>query len=122
MKKNNGRAQTSEDGLIPKHGGYRNLLSFQVSGVIYDVTVLFCDRYIDRFSRTRDQMVQAARSGRQNIAEGSVDSATSRKIELKLTGVAKGSLKAQANTFEEEGGFTERLYRRRTQHRRKGDR
>ncbi len=54
--------------LIPKHGGYRKLKSFQVAEVVYDLTVRFCDKYIDRFSRTRDQMVQAARSGRQNIA------------------------------------------------------
>lgn len=57
--------------LISKHGGYHKLKSFQISQLIYDITVRFCDRYIDRFSRTRDQMVQAARSGVQNIAEGS---------------------------------------------------
>lgn len=79
-------------GLIPKHGGYRNLKSFQVAQLVYDVTVRFCDRYIDRRSRTHDQMVQAARSGVQNIAEGSVASGTSKKMELKLTNVAKASL------------------------------
>jgi four helix bundle suffix protein len=79
------------ESLIPKHGGYRKLKSFQLAELIYDVTVRFCDKYIDRKSRTHDQMVQAARSGRQNIAEGSVDSATSKKIEIKLTGIAKGS-------------------------------
>ncbi len=78
--------------LIPKHGGYRNLKTFQVASVIYDVTMRFCDRWIHRRSRTHDQMVQAARSGRQNIAEGSQDSATSRKMEMKLTQVARGSL------------------------------
>lgn len=83
---------SADESLIPKHGGYRKLKTFQLAELIYDVTVLFCDKYIDRRSRTHDQMVQAARSGRQNIAEGSVDSATSRKIELKLTGVARGSL------------------------------
>ncbi len=77
------------EGLIPKHGGYRKLKSFQVSEVVYDLTVRFCEKYVDRFSRTRDQMaclpkprrrqVQAARSGRQNIAEGSMASATSKK-------------------------------------------
>ena len=75
--------------LIPKHGGYRKLKSFQVAQLVYDVTVRFCDRYIDTFSRTKDQMVQAARSGVQNIAEGSQASATSKKIELKLTQVAR---------------------------------
>ena len=86
-----GRTETAGDGmseLIPKHGGYRKLKSFQVARLVYDVTVRFCDRYIDRRSRTRDQMVQAARSGVQNIAEGSEASATSRKMELKLTQVA----------------------------------
>ena len=68
--------------LIPKHGGYRKLKSFQVAQLVYDVTVRFCDRYIDRRSRTHDQMVQAARSGVQNIAEGSHASATSKKTEL----------------------------------------
>jgi len=57
--------------LIPLHGGYRKLKSFQVAQLVYDVTVRFCDLYIDRRSRTHDQMVQAARSGVQNIAEGS---------------------------------------------------
>lgn len=52
-------------GVIPRHGGYRNLKSFQVAQLVYDVTVRFCERYVDRFSRTRDQMVQAARSGLQ---------------------------------------------------------
>jgi hypothetical protein len=62
--------------LIGKHGGYARLKSFQVAQLVFDVTVRFCDRYIDRFSRTKDQMVQAARSGVQNIAEGSQASAT----------------------------------------------
>src|SRR5436190_8334953 len=78
--------------LIPKHGGYRKLKSFQVAQLIYDVTVRFCDRYIDKRSRTHDQMVQAARSGVQNIAEGSQASGTSKKFELKLTSVARASL------------------------------
>lgn len=90
-----------EDGLIPRHGGYRNLKSFQVAELIYDVTVLFCEKFIDRRSRTYDQMVQAARSGCQNIAEGSVDSGTSKKIELKLTGIAKGSLEELRLDYED---------------------
>ena len=61
----------AEEKLIPKHGGYRKLKSFQVAQLVYDVTVRFSDRYIDKRSRTHDQMVQAARSGVQNIAEGS---------------------------------------------------
>ena len=78
--------------LIPKHGGYKNTKTWQLADLIYDVTVRFCDKYVDRRSRTHDQMVQAARSGCQNLQEGSIDSATSKKIELKLTGIAKGSL------------------------------
>jgi len=96
-----GRARTEKEGLIPKHGGYRNLKTFQLAELIYDITVRFCDKYIDRRSRTHDQMVQAARSGRQNIAEGSVDSATSRKMEMKLTGVAKGSLEELRLDYED---------------------
>jgi four helix bundle suffix protein len=80
------------ESLIPPHGGYRNLKSFQVAQLAYDVTVRFCNRYIDRRSRTHDQMVQAARSGVQNIAEGSKASGTSKKMELKLTNVANASL------------------------------
>jgi len=79
-------------GLIPKHGGYRKLKSFQIAQLVYDVTVRFCDKYIDKRSRTHDQMVQAARSGVQNIAEGRVASGTSKKMELKLTNIARASV------------------------------
>jgi len=78
--------------LIPPHGGYRELKSYQNAEIVYDDTVRFCDRHIDRRSRTHDQMVQAARSGKQNIAEGSMASGTSKKSELKLVGVARASL------------------------------
>lgn len=78
--------------LIPKHGGYRKLRSFQAAQLVYDGTAIFCERFVDKRSRTHDQMVQAARSGVQNIAEGSMASATSKKTELKLTGVARASL------------------------------
>jgi four helix bundle suffix protein len=87
--------------LIPKHGGYRNLKSFQVAQLVYDVTVRFCDRYIDPRSRTHDQMVQAARSGVQNIAEGSQDSGTSKKMEMKLTNVARASLEELRLDYED---------------------
>lgn len=73
-------------------GGYRELRSFQVATVIYDATVSFCDRFVDKRSRTHDQMVQAARSGRQNIAEGSRAAATSSQTELRLVNVARASL------------------------------
>jgi len=89
------------DSLLPPHGGYRKLRSFQTSELIYDGTVIFCDRFINIRSRTHDQMVQAARSGRQNIAEGSVASGTSKKFELKLTSVAKASLEELLLDYED---------------------
>lgn len=76
---------------IRVHGGYRDLKSFQMSEIVFDATVKFCERFVDRFSRTTDQMVQAARSGRQNIAEGSQASGTSSKTEIKLVSVARAS-------------------------------
>ncbi len=88
-------------GLIPPHGGYRKLRSFQCAQGVYDGTVIFCDRFVDKRSRTHDQMVQAARSGVQNIAEGSMASATSKKTELKLTNVAKASLEELLRDYED---------------------
>ncbi|OGR35784.1 MAG: four helix bundle protein [Desulfuromonadales bacterium GWD2_61_12] len=90
-----------QEPLIPPHGGYRKLKSFQVAQLVFDVTVRFVEAYIDRFSRTRDQMVQAARSGVQNIAEGSQASATSKKTELKLTQVARASLEELKLDYED---------------------
>lgn len=87
--------------LIPKHGGYRKLKTFQLAQLVYDVTVRFCDRYIDKHSRTHDQMVQAARSGVQNIAEGSQVSGTSKKMEMKLTNVARASLEELRLDYED---------------------
>ena len=78
--------------FIPAHGGYQNLVSFQKSRIIYDATVWFCGRYLQRRDRTNDQMIQAARSGKQNILEGSLASGTSKKTEVKLTNVARASL------------------------------
>lgn len=79
-------------GFIPKHGGYQNLLSYKKALIVYDATVFFCDRFIDKRSRTHDQMVQAARSGKQNIVEGSMASGTSKETEIKLMNVARASL------------------------------
>src|SRR3954468_6176138 len=90
-----------DEPLIPKHGGYRKLKSFQVAQLAYDVTVRFCERFVDRRSRTQDQMVQAARSGVQNIAEGSQASGTSKKTELKLTNVARASLEELRLDYED---------------------
>ena len=91
----------SDASLIVKHGGYRKLKSFQVAQLAYDVTVRFCNRYIEKRSRTHDQMVQAARSGVQNIAEGSQASGTSKKTELKLTSVARASLEELRLDYED---------------------
>lgn len=87
--------------LIPAHGGYRELKSYQNAEIVYDATVRFCDKFIDRRSRTHDQMVQAARSGKQNIAEGSIASGTSKKMELKLVGVARASLEELLLDYED---------------------
>jgi len=91
----------TNEALIPKHCGYRKLKSFLVAQLVYDLTVRFCGRYIDRRSRTHDQMVQAARSGVQNIAEGSAASGTSKKTEIKLTSVARASLEELKLDYED---------------------
>lgn len=88
----NGRNKNLNSKLIGPHGGYRKLKSYQTTEIIYDATIIFCNRFIDRRSRTHDQMIQAARSGKQNIAEASVASGTSKKNELKLLGIARASL------------------------------
>ena len=87
--------------LIPPHGGYRKLKSFQVAQLAYDLTVRFVKLYVDKYSRTCDQMVQAARSGVQNIAEGSMAAGTSKKTELKLTNVARASLEELRLDYED---------------------
>src|SRR3989338_11319119 len=89
------------DKLIPAHGGYRKLLSYQNAAIVYDLTVIFCKKYIDRFSRTKDQMEQAARSGKQNIAEGSRASGTSKKTDLTLVGVARASQEELLADYED---------------------
>lgn len=101
MKGESPKDRKLSEELIPKHGGYRKLKSFQIAQLCYDVTVRFCDRYISPKSRTHDQMVQAARSGVQNIAEGSQASGTSKKFELKLTNVARASLEELRLDYED---------------------
>jgi four helix bundle protein len=101
MKKPPPKASKHAEGLVPAHGGYRKLKSFQVAQLCFDVTVRFCERYVDRRDRTHDQMVQAARSGAQNIAEGSKASGTSKKTELKLTNVARASLEELRLDYED---------------------
>lgn len=96
-----GKQARPAEPLIPRHGGFRNLKSFQGAQLVYDATAAFCDAHIDRRSRTHDQMVQAARSGVQNIAEGSQASATSRKSEMQLTSVARASLEELRLDYED---------------------
>ena len=81
-----------KDGFIPPHGGYRNLRSYQKAQIVFDATKHFCARFLNPRDRTVDQMVQAARSGKQNIVEASQASGTSKEMEIKLTNVARASL------------------------------
>ncbi len=82
----------NKEGFIPLHGGYRNLITYQKAEIIYDGTVYFCERFFHKYDRTIGQMVQAARSGKQNIAEASLASGTSKQTEIHLTNVARASL------------------------------
>ncbi|MBI3415197.1 MAG: four helix bundle protein [Verrucomicrobia bacterium] len=91
----------SHEGFIPPHGGYEKLLSYPKTQIIYDATIRFCDRFISIKSRTHDQMVQAARSGNKNIAEGSQVSGTSKESEIKLTNVARGSLEELLGDYKD---------------------
>lgn len=86
------KQKNNKDGFIPAHGGYKNLQSYRKAEIIYDGTIYFCARFFQRGDRTIDQMVQAARSGKQNIAEASIFSGTSKEAEIKLTNVARASL------------------------------
>ena len=89
------------EGFIPLHGGYRNLIAYQKSEIIYDGTMYFTKRFFGKYDRTIDQMVQAARSGKQNIAEASMASATSKETEIKLTNVARASLEELKIDYED---------------------
>jgi four helix bundle suffix protein len=90
-----------QEPLVPRSGNYRKLLSYQKAEAIYDITYYFCQNYLKRGDRTIDQMVQAARSGKQNIVEGSAASATSRETEIKLVNVAKASLQELLVDYED---------------------
>ncbi|RYD70746.1 MAG: four helix bundle protein, partial [Verrucomicrobiaceae bacterium] len=83
---------SDSSGFIPPHGNYETLLSYQKAEVVYDLTFRFCQRFLSKGDRTIDQMVQAARSGKQNIVEGSKAACTSKETEIKLTNVARASL------------------------------
>jgi len=81
----------NSEGFIPQHGGYKNLITYQKAEIIYDGTIYFTKRFFRKYDRTIDQMVQAARSGKQNIVEASMASGTSKEMEIKLTNVARAS-------------------------------
>jgi four helix bundle suffix protein len=89
------------EGFIPPHGNYRELRSYQKAEVVYDITYRFCHKYLKKGDRTIDQMVQAARSGKQNILEGSAASGTSKEMEIKLIGVARASLEELLKDYED---------------------
>jgi four helix bundle protein len=93
--------ENKTEGFIPSHGGYRNLFSYQKAEIIYDGTVYFTTRFYHKYDRTIGQMVQAARSGKQNIAEASMASATSKETEIKLTNVARASLEELQIDYED---------------------
>jgi four helix bundle suffix protein len=104
------RTSSAPEGFIPPHGGYEKLLSYQKALIVYDATVQFCDRFISKKSRTHDQMIQAARSGKQNILEGSEASGMSKETELKLTSVARASQKELLEDYRDfmrNGGIQE---------------
>lgn len=88
-------------GFIPLHGGYKNLITYQKSEIIYDGTIYFTKRFFQKYDRTIDQMVQAARSGKQNIVEASMASGTSKEMEIKLTNVARASLEELKIDFQD---------------------
>ncbi len=85
-------SKQNQEQLIPRTGNYRKLYSYRKAEAIFDITYYFCHKYLPRFDRTIDQMVQAARSGKQNIVEGCAASATSKVTEITLINVAKASL------------------------------
>ncbi|MBI4557699.1 MAG: four helix bundle protein [Candidatus Hydrogenedentes bacterium] len=96
--------------FIPPHGAYKKLLSYQKAEIVYDATLYFCGRFLGKRDRTSDQMIQAARSGKQNIIEGSMASGTSKETEIKLTNIARASLEELLGDYRDflrARGFTE---------------
>jgi four helix bundle suffix protein len=91
----------NNEGFIPPYGGYKKLITYQKSEIIYDGTIYFTKRFFQKYDRTIDQMVQAARSGKQNIVEASMASGTSKEMEIKLTNVARASLEELKIDFED---------------------
>jgi four helix bundle suffix protein len=108
------RDKGATGGFIPPHGGYEDLLSFQKARIVFDGTVRFCERFLRKSDRTYDQMVQAARSGKQNILEGSEASGTSKETEIKLTCyLLDQQIRRLEQDFLKEGGLRERMTRAR---------
>jgi restriction system protein len=113
--------QKNSPQLISPHGGYQELQSYRMSEIVYDATKVFCDRFIDSRSRTHDQMVQVARSGKQNIAEGSMASPPETAVNTMICLIHQTNylldqqLRSLEKDFLKEGGFTERLYRTRSE-------
>ena len=93
--------QYNPDGFIPKYGGYAKLITYKKAEIIFDGTYYFAHKYFHPFDRTIDQMVQAARSGKQNIIEGSMASGTSKIMEITLTNVARASLQELLGDYED---------------------
>lgn len=87
--------------FTPPHGGYQKLAAYQMAEIVYDTTVFFSDKHIDKRSRRHDQMVQSACSGKQNIAEGSMVSGVSKETEIRLMGVAHASLEELVNDYKD---------------------
>jgi four helix bundle suffix protein len=120
-------ANSNNRGFIPKHGGYRNLLSYQKAEIIYDGTIYFTKRFYRKPDRTIDQMIQATRSGKQNIAEASMAAATSKETEIcansmicliKIALYLLAKLIQQLeNDFLENGGLRERMTKARIENR-----
>src|SRR5216117_3520087 len=100
----------SREGFIPPHGGYADLVAYQKALIVFQATARFCERFLEKRDRTIDQMVQAARSGKQNIVEGSKASGTSKEMEIKLTNVARASLEELLTDYRDflrTRGFSE---------------
>lgn len=91
----------SNPSFLPPHGNYAELLSFQKAEIVYDITFRFCHKFLSKGDRTVDQMIQAARSGKKNILEGSKASLTSKEMEIKLTNVARASLEELLDDYRD---------------------
>ena len=92
---------TDDPGFLPPHGNYAELLSFRKAEIVYDITFRFCHKFLSKGDRTVDQMIQAARSGKKNILEGSKASLTSKEMEIKLTNVARASLEELLDDYRD---------------------